>query len=955
MTKLNSIKKNFTINFVRVLLNMVFPLITFLYVCRIIHAEGVGKVSFVQGVINYFILVSSLGIPLYGIRAVAKVRDDKDKLSKLIKELLLIISISTLITFSIYMIIINFSMGKIYDNKELFLLFSLSLLFTNIGVEWFYQGVEEYEYIAKVSIAFKVISLMLLFILVKNENDYFKYGFVLIFSICGSNFFNFINLRKSINFKKKYELEIKKHLKPIFIIFGFNLAVSIYASLDTVMLGFLSTERAVGLYASSMRIVKAVVTLINSFGSVLIPRISYYIEKKQKREFERVAKLSLNCTLLLGLPSTVGLFILAPSVIALFGEEFLEAAVAMRIVVPLILIIGFSYFIGIQILYPHGQEKKVLVSAIVGAAMNFSLNLLLIPRYSYIGASIATLIAEIFVLIVQAYFGRKYLNFRIFNRNSYKYLLATILMGVTLCILPSPFENGGITVFLGIFTGGSIYFISLVLLKENLVYQIINKVIGNRVFLNRECIEYKGLLKKISLIGELSMKNNIKNNRKLSLSGVYNAFRKRSKIIICIIILSTAVTALVNFFVLKPVYQSNMSILIGRRIEGTNEGSYDIGELTYYLDAVDTYIVIAESEDVAVDASKRLKNKYAANELMAMVNVEVKPSTQILEFIIQTENKSDAKEIVEAICQSFKENAEELIPSGSVKILFNASVQDNPIKPNKLINIILAFILSLIASIGLVYSLYLLDNTVEIKDVSDKPIKIKENTEEITRLPIIGRIPKDANYEENKDILIAKDIPNESIVEAFKELQTNIQYSSIDKQIKTILITSSDSEEGKTWVICNLGVVIASLGKSVIIIDADMRKPTVHKKFKISNAKGLSEILTGQSKFKDVVHQEERLYVLTSGNTSPKPSEIIGSTRMKEFVENLKNYFDYILIDTPSLKTVADAQLISSEVDGVIIVTSNQADKVSKAGAAELLLSERANILGIVQNKVKTE
>ncbi|WP_461205037.1 flippase [Clostridium sp. DL1XJH146] len=470
MVEGSSVKRNFIVNFVRIFLSMIFPLITLPYACRIIHAEGIGRVSFVQGLTNYFVLLSSLGIPLYGIRAVAKVRDDKDKLSKLVKELLFILCISSFIIFILFLLFINIGKGKIDGNRRLLLLFSFSIILTNIGADWFYQGIEKYDYIAKVNIAFKLLSLILLFIIVNDEKDVLQYGFIVMFAILGSNLLNFINLRKYINWKKKYKLDIKKHMKPVIIIFGFNLAQSIYTSLDTVMLGFLATEEAVGIYSLAIKITKVVVTLVTSLSGVLIPRISYYIEKKEMLKFRKLVSISFNYVLFLALPCVVGLFILAPGVLKLVGgEEFIEGATAMRIILPIIVLIGFSDFLGVQILYPHGKDKKFLLSVIVGAISNFSLNLLLIPRYSYIGASIATLIAEVLVFIVLIIEVKEILNFRIVNKDSFRYIFATIIMGGILSIIARYGMFSSALLVLYIFLGAFVYFGSLVLMKERCI------------------------------------------------------------------------------------------------------------------------------------------------------------------------------------------------------------------------------------------------------------------------------------------------------------------------------------------------------------------------------------------------------------------------------------------------------------------------------------------------------
>jgi O-antigen/teichoic acid export membrane protein len=464
--KVQSLKVNFIMNFIRVLTNLMFPVITFPYAARILFADGIGKVSFAEGVINYFVLLASLGVPLYGIRSVAKSRESKDKLSKLVKEILYINLYSTIIVIILFIIVLLVN-KKISNERELFLVMSLLIICTNIGVEWFYQGIEDYTYITIRNLVFKLASLFLLFLIVRDETDYVNYAFVLIFGTCCSNILNFINLRKHINFQKKYKLDLKRHLRPIFLIFTFSIATSIYVNLDTVMLGYLSSDRNVGLYTAAVRITKIVVVLVTTLGGVLIPRISYYIEHKNFEEFRKVIKLSANFILFLGLPSIVGLYILAPEVINLFGgSDFSESITSMRIMLPIILFIGFSNLLGIQIMYNFGEEKSVIKSVLIGSIIHIITNLILIPKFGHIGAAISTLMAEGTVLIVQILLVRKLLKFNLFDVNSSKYVFSSFILFIVIINLPNLGNNIYYLIFMKSIIGIVVYISSLILFRE---------------------------------------------------------------------------------------------------------------------------------------------------------------------------------------------------------------------------------------------------------------------------------------------------------------------------------------------------------------------------------------------------------------------------------------------------------------------------------------------------------
>ncbi|GAA0182404.1 CpsD/CapB family tyrosine-protein kinase [Clostridium sediminicola] len=204
-------------------------------------------------------------------------------------------------------------------------------------------------------------------------------------------------------------------------------------------------------------------------------------------------------------------------------------------------------------------------------------------------------------------------------------------------------------------------------------------------------------------------------------------------------------------------------------------------------------------------------------------------------------------------------------------------------------------------------------------------------------------------------MLIVKRDSKSVAAEAFRTLRTNIQYSSIDKEIRTIMCTSAGPAEGKSSTIGNLALTLAGTDKKVLIIDCDMRKPSIHKKFRLSNATGLSDYLTGEVDLVDAIHKvESKLDIITSGPVPPNPAEMLSSKKMKDFMEDLKQQYDYILLDTPPVIAVTDAQVLASEVDGVVlVVASKEADKDAVVRAKELLNKVNANILGVVLNKTE--
>lgn len=475
---MNSIQKNFIMNGIKIFFNLLFPIITFPYISRILGPVGIGKITFATSIINYFLLFTNLGIPLYGIREVARTREDKLNLSKSFSEILFLNLITTI--FGMIIFVIFLKLNLLGDDIKLFQIMSLNIIFTFIGVEWYFQGTENYTYITKRSILFKIISIILMFIFIKRKEDLVIYAGILVLALVGSNILNFFKAKKEVLISFK-NLKMKKHLKPILTIFSMNIAISIYTNLDSVMLGYRSSEYALGIYSASSKIIHLILGIVTSLGVVLLPRISNYIVNKKEDKLKEVLENTLTFLLAVSIPCIIGINFTAVEIIKIFsGNEFMIAVKTMRILSSIILFIAFSNFLGIQILYPRGEENKVLYSVIVGAVINFSLNWILIPKYAENGAAVATGIAEGFVLLTQIFLGYKYLNFKIFTFENCKFILASIFMGLGLIIIDNYFINNIIiySLLLKIIIGILIYIFSLIILKEKFIIEFFIKKLG---------------------------------------------------------------------------------------------------------------------------------------------------------------------------------------------------------------------------------------------------------------------------------------------------------------------------------------------------------------------------------------------------------------------------------------------------------------------------------------------
>ncbi|SEQ81569.1 Membrane protein involved in the export of O-antigen and teichoic acid [Treponema bryantii] len=477
----NNLKLNATINSIRAILGLIFPLITFPYSSRILGPVSLGKVNFSQSIVNYFAIIAALGISTYGIREAAKIKDNKIKLTQLFKEIFTINIISTISAYLLLFISI-FLIPKFHEYRNLIIIFSCSLLFTTIGVEWLYTALEEFIYIALRSFIFQILSMILLFSFVKSSDDILIYAGIAVFSSVGSNICNFVHLRKYIIINQKIKLEIKKHIKPIFILFSMTVAISIYTLLDTSMLGFLSNDEQVGFYSAATKINKLVVSVIASALTVLLPRLSYYISKKDNDSFTSLLSKSFNVTILLALPCTIGLSLVAKPTILLFcGLKYSDAIPVMKIMNPIILAISISNLIGVQMFMPLGKEKITLYSVLIGAVSNFILNYILIPIYGALGAAIATLTAESSVTIFQFIFARKYFIWNKILPNIFQSIIATIFMSIVVFFVSETLQNSISSLFISIIIGIIIYGTVLILFRNTLLMDLLQKRKKNEI------------------------------------------------------------------------------------------------------------------------------------------------------------------------------------------------------------------------------------------------------------------------------------------------------------------------------------------------------------------------------------------------------------------------------------------------------------------------------------------
>lgn len=460
---------------------MIFPLITFPYTSRILGPAGIGKINFASSFMGYFILFASIGIPMYGIREIARVREDKDKLSNVAQELFVMHLLFSLLTFICFLLLI-FLNDKIHEEKALFFVFSFAIVLTSLGLNWLYQGLEDYIYITVRTIVFSTISTISIFIFIHSKDDYLVSGIITVVAASGSSLLNFYNSRKIIFKKRASPWEFKRHLKPMGMVYGMTFIGSLYLQLDTIMLGFMSKAKNIGYYTGGMKLTKLLMGLIISFSDVLVPRLSYYVANNLKDEFDSMITKSFSIIFLITIPTVIAMIMLSKEIILFFaGDQYLPAVSSLIITAPILIFIGVTYILGLQVLYPLGKDKQMVISFSLAAVTSLILNLFLIPTLAHIGAAISTLVAEFVVLIAQLFMIRNIYKPNLPLKSIYKYLISSLTIVLAIVLVQKYISLIWLRLLIVVPSGIFLYFGCLILLKEKFVFDVLS-TIKNKVF-----------------------------------------------------------------------------------------------------------------------------------------------------------------------------------------------------------------------------------------------------------------------------------------------------------------------------------------------------------------------------------------------------------------------------------------------------------------------------------------
>lgn len=459
-----SVKSNFIYNMTYQVLNILLPLITTPYISRVLQAENIGIYSYTYSIVSTLVLIGSLGVGTYGQYQIARCGDDKQKISQNFWEIQVVKTISICIVLLPYLLF-----ALMYKEYTIYFLVQIPYFVSAIlDISWLYQGLENFKTVAIRNIVIKIVSLVAIFVFVKTFDDLIAYILILCLSQFAGNLIMWVNVPQIIEKVRISASGLIKHIKPTFVYFIPTVAHQIYAVLDKTMLGAIGQSyEENGFYEQGHKVINIVITVISSYTVVMRSRMTVYYAEGNKDKIASAFEKSANFIALLVFPMTFGLLAVAKNMVPwFFGDGFEKVTTILQIFSPILIFMGYSRLIGSHILTPSGRQSKSNVAQCVAAGINAMFNAILIPQLNSIGAIISSIMAEIIIVVMYAWFVRDEFSVSVLVKTGWKKLVSAIVMFCavypTNAYLPSTIPGSICQIALG----GLVYFAVLLILRD---------------------------------------------------------------------------------------------------------------------------------------------------------------------------------------------------------------------------------------------------------------------------------------------------------------------------------------------------------------------------------------------------------------------------------------------------------------------------------------------------------
>jgi O-antigen/teichoic acid export membrane protein len=472
-----SIRNNIFYNISLSILRLLFPLVTAPYIARVLGVKNVGLVNFATNYVGYFMIFAAFGNNYYGVREIAKYKNNSQRISQVFSEIFMINIISTIIVSIFYFTSIYYIPGLRKDWK-IFVLAGASLYLMPISIDWYFQGLEKFKVITYRSFLIKCLSFFGLFIFVRKREDIIPYTLLSVFSIIGTYILNLVYAKRQGLKIIWREIHIKNHIRPLFTFLLLNIAINTFVTFDSLMLGLLSSYEQVGFFTSANKIIFLAVSVFSAINAALIPRIAFYRQNSNNTDINALLQKTFDLNILLIIPLAIGLCLISSRFIPLFlGIEFNGSIVPMQILSFKIIVSMVNTFFISNILLAFGYENKFLIVVFFAALFSFVLNLIFIPRYGAVATALVSITAEIFEFLIIMFFIYKFTDIRLKWMEMINSFIFTIPFIVLYFLFNKLFRNDVLFLILFIGTSISVYFFLQFFLTRNyLMIQLINSV-----------------------------------------------------------------------------------------------------------------------------------------------------------------------------------------------------------------------------------------------------------------------------------------------------------------------------------------------------------------------------------------------------------------------------------------------------------------------------------------------
>lgn len=472
-------KKNTVFNMVKSIFSIIYPLITFPYISRVLLAENVGKVNFGNSIISYFSLIASLGVTTYAVRECSRYKNDKESLAKVSSEIFSINIWSTLIAY--FALGVTLLCARELENyRKLIIIQSTTIIFTTLGADWLNTAMEDFRYIAVRTVLMQAASIILMFVFVRKTDDYLKYAVISVMASSGANIVNIFYRKRFCTTRFVFKCNLKKHLPSILVLFSLIITQTIYTTSDITILGLIKGDYQVGLYSTSVKIYNIINALVASVAWVVIPQLSVSYSENDYSKVNELIKYSLNFIIVLGLPCIVGMNLISREMIVLIaGIEYVDAALSLKILSFSLFFSFLGGWVGNTMLLPAGKEKVCLCASIASALVNIILNLLLIPIWGLYAAAATTAFAEFVGFTIQCFFIGK----KIKIDGVLKMLIGPLCGCVSICsvglVIKRFVTSDYLIAILTILFGALVYFIVLLITRNEFMLGFVKPIYNN--------------------------------------------------------------------------------------------------------------------------------------------------------------------------------------------------------------------------------------------------------------------------------------------------------------------------------------------------------------------------------------------------------------------------------------------------------------------------------------------